>query len=141
MNPFEPPVSETEEQKEQAVEYRRKYWQQYKMRKPRIYGTVSQAQYTEIQQLAHNNGRSIWAEVWQQSLAYRKQAFLPSVQIQQEIEKLYAELRRINDNLSRISERSAVVRTLLQRHQISQQLEAMENAIETFSTRPWGKSS
>lgn len=138
MNPFQPPTSETPDTPSAAAaDYRKKYWQQYKMRRPRIYGSVSQSQYAEIQQIAHANGRSIWAEVWHQSVAYRQQKFLPPSQIQNEVEKLYVELRHINDNLNRLSEQSAFVRTLLQRNQITNQVQQMEASIEAFLARPW----
>ena len=94
------------------VRYRRAYWQQYKKHHKRVYGTLNPEEFAEIKALADANQRPVLHEIWQQSLAYRQKRYLPSEQIQEEIGRLYVELRQLNDALRHLGEQQGLVERL-----------------------------
>jgi len=125
------------EQLAHQIAYRRAYWQNYKKQHKRVYGTLTPEEYEAIKVLADENGRSVWEEVWEQSRAYREKQFLPSEAINDEIGKLYVELRRIGNNLNQIAHHGNIFKRASNPHQVLKQLEAMENSIAHFVAKPW----
>lgn len=127
------------EQEEKKAAYRREYWQQYKKQHKRIYGIVSEVEFEELKALAHANERTLWQEILSQSKAYRDKQYLPSEAIRQEIEKLYAEIREVNNNINRAGSQNKLLGRLVATQKIPEQLKALEQKIEHFTAKPWGK--
>ncbi len=128
------------EQEEKKTAYRRDYWQQYKKQHKRIYGIVSKAEFNELKALAHANGHTLWQEILSQSKAYRSNEYLPSEDVKLEIEKLYLEIRTINDNINRAGNQNKLLGRLVATNKISEQLKVLEQKIEDFTSNPWNKS-
>lgn len=124
------------EREAHLVAYRRRYWQQYKVRNKRVYGTLTKPEFAEIKAIADYNGRSVWEQIWLESCAYRKQEYLPSTELNGRIEALYVELRRIGNNLNQIA-RSHNSGKLIDPHfvQTSEQIATLENAVSQFIAR------
>lgn len=127
------------EQADRLAHYRRQYWQRYKTRHKRVYGTLTPEEFAELKALANANGRSIWQEIWQQSKAYRNKTYLPSETIQCQIEQLYGELRQVNNQLNRICQQNKLVGKVLAPKRITEQIKTLEQRIDQFTSKPWGK--
>jgi hypothetical protein len=137
------PVDEAklEEEKEARLcAYRREYWQGYKKRKKRVYGTLSPEEYAEIKALADSNGRSVWQELRQQARAYRQKQYLPSEEVREEIGRLYAEFRKIGNNLNQIARYQNTYRRGVHGQTVLSQLQSLESVVARFVSRPWTKS-
>jgi len=125
------------EREAHLVAYRRKYWQHYKAKHKRVYGTLKKSEFTEIKAVADYNGRSVWEQIWRESCTYRSQTFLPTTKLNSQIETLYAELRRIGNNLNQIARNhnsGKVTDPYLV--QTSQQIAELEEAVSEFVSRP-----
>lgn len=85
---------------EALTQYRRKYWQGYKKKIRRIFGTLSIAEYQFWKIRADHNRRPVWQEVYSSACAYVQRRALPTAEIIKEQEKLRAELLRIGNNLN-----------------------------------------
>lgn len=133
----EPEAKAEAEREERRTRYRRDYWQRYKAKHPRIYGTLTQGEYAEIKAIAKANGRSVWEQIWLESQAYRQKKYLPSEALKEEIGQLYAELRRIGNNLNQIARRGNVFGRLSKPGAAVEQVEKLEEAIARFVSRPW----
>lgn len=83
--------------------YRRKYWQGYTKRVKRIFGTVSREEYVAVQERANEAGRSVWRQVWAESVAYRSQTVLANCEIADQQRELVAEMRRIGNNINQLA--------------------------------------
>lgn len=125
---------------ERLTQYRREYWQKYKQRCRRVYGTLTPEAFAEIKLIAKANGRTVWEEIWRESEAYRQKEFLPPESIREEIEKLYSQLRQINDSLSRIGEQNKLVGRMLSPKKVADQIKDLERQIERFTSKPWKSS-
>ena len=126
------------EREAHLVAYRRKYWQQYKSRHGRVYGTLTKTEFAEIKAIAKYNGRSVWDQIWIESCAYRSQKFLPPKEIEDQIHRLYSELRRAGNNLNQIARhynKGRVHHPMLL--DASHTLEKLEEAVSQFVSRPW----
>ncbi|MGB0712144.1 MAG: hypothetical protein ACPGUC_01165 [Gammaproteobacteria bacterium] len=121
---------------ERMVRYRREYWQQYKHNK-RVYGTLTPEEYAEIKAMADANGRPVWQEIWQQSLAYRQKRYLPPEDVKEEISKLYAELRQFNDSVRQLAEKNNLFGRMRMPPAISDRISELEARIERFTKKPW----
>ena len=125
------------EKEARQVAYRRRYWQQYKQEHRRVYGTVTPEEYEAVRALALASGRSVWEQIWSESCAYRAQTYLPPEAILTEIRRLYAELRRIGNNLNQIAHHSNIFQRVAAPKQVGVQLDALEQAIARFVSKPW----
>ena len=122
------------------VRYRRVYWQQYKKHHKRVYGTLTPEEFAEIKALADANQRPVWHEIWQQSLAYRQKRYLPSERVQEEIGRLYVELRQLNDALRHLGEQHGCLERLRLPTAIHEHIRELETRIERFTRQPWSAS-
>lgn len=134
-----PTTPEEADAYERIVRYRREYWQQYKKQNKRVYGTLTLEEFAEIKTLAEASGRSVWQEIWQQSLAYREKRYLPSEEIKDEIGKLYAELRQFNDAIRSLGDQKGLLDRMRLPKAISDQVRDLEARIERFTHKPWIK--
>ncbi len=128
------------EREAHLVTYRRKYWQHYKAKHRRVYGTLSKSEFADIKAIADYNGRSVWEQIWQESCAYRHHQYLPTTELNKQIEGLYAELRRIGNNLNQIARNhnsGKVTDPYL--IQTSQQIAHLEETVSQFISKPWGR--
>lgn len=126
---------------EKMRQYRRNYWQRYKQKNRRVYGTLSKDEYAEIAAIAQQNGRSVWGEVWHESHAYRRQQFVPSREIERRIEALYGAMRQIGNNLNQIAHAQNIVGKMRQGTRVIAEVSRLEQVIEDFVSRPWRVSN
>lgn len=133
------PVDYEAEQDRKKVAYRREYWQKYKTQHKRIYGMVSKAEFDELTLLAHGNGHTLWQEILSQSKAYRSHQYLPSKEIKQKIEKLYLEIRSINNTINQAGTQNKRLGKFTANNKVSEQLQRLEQKIEDFTSSPWSK--
>lgn len=124
-----------------AVAYRRQYWQQYKQDHKRVYGTLSLSEYEAVKAVAEQNDRAVWEQIWAESKAYRRQEYLPTKQLSQEINTLYVELRRIGNNLNQIAALGHTYRGSIDLAEVSKFLKSLEASIAAFARRPWRSRS
>lgn len=131
-----------QEREAHLVAYRRQYWQKFKSKHKRVYGTLSNPDYCAIKIIAEHHGRSVWEQIWLESCSYRKQQFLPSLELQTRVETLYAELRRIGNNLNQIAKHHnrghAVDPYFIE---TNNRLAELESAIAKFIANPVIRSS
>ncbi len=119
--------------------YRKVYWQSFKQRHARIYGTLTNDEHAEIKRVAEANGRSAWEQIWRESLAYRQGRYLPTRDIQARIERLYGQLRSIGNNLNQIARAANVTGEVKSSRDVLRQLESLEAVIAQFVEKPWKK--
>lgn len=118
--------------------YRRAYWAEYRKRKKRIFGTLDPTEHQAIEVIAGAHGRSVWAQIWAESCAYRQQAYVPTTEIEQHIETLHAELRCIGVNLNQLAKTGNIFGRLKRPTEIAARLEELEQAVADFTAKPWG---
>lgn len=133
----EPEAKLEAEREERLAKYRRDYWQRYKAKHPRVYGTLTESEHAEIKAIAKANGRSVWEQIWLESCAYRQKKYVPSEALKDEIGQLYAELRRIGNNLNQIARRGNIFGRLSNSGATAEYVEQLENAVARFVSRPW----
>lgn len=85
------------------AKYRRKYWQDYKEKIKRIFGSVTPEEYEATQQRADDAGRSVWGQVWAEARAYRNGQILATGEIAVQQRELVAEMRRIGNNINQLA--------------------------------------
>lgn len=124
-----------------AAAYRRQYWQQYKQDHKRVYGTLSVTEYKAMKAIADQNDRAVWEQIWAESKAYRRQEYLPTMQLSREIERLYVELRRIGNNLNQIAALGHTYKGSIDLAEVSKFLKSLEASIAAFVSRPWRSRS
>ena len=83
--------------------YNRTYWQDYAKRHKRVFGTLSLAEYAEIKQTADQSHRTVWQQVWAESLAYRSGKQVPTQTLEDGQQALLIEMRRIGNNLNQLA--------------------------------------
>lgn len=133
-----PPEKQARAEKDRA--YRQAYWADYKKKRRRVHGTLSPAEHAEIARVAEAAGRPIWTQIWAESQAYRAQAFLPNEDIERQIETLHVELRRIGNNLNQLAKTGNIFGRLRRPSAVMKQVEALEQTVAVFTSRPWGRS-
>lgn len=119
--------------------YRKTYWQLFKRRHVRVYGTLTKAEYAEIKLIAENSGRSVWTQIWCQSLAFQQSRYLPTTEVQTRIERLYGQLRSIGNNLNQIARQGNALGHIKSPRDVLRQIETLEAVIADFVERPWKK--
>lgn len=148
--------SEEAAQREKAQEaeraaYRRSYWQKYAKRVKRVFGVLTLEEHADAKARAEEHGRSIWAQIWAESLAYRRGQVLPTPEIEDHQRQLIAELRRIGNNINQL----AKLGHLKARRgggiearpgdqvgeEILRQMAALESAVARFSAIPFKRRS
>ncbi len=100
--------SDATHQKELAKEanrtrYRRDYWQKWNKRKKRVFGTITNAEFSELQARAETSGRSIWGQVWAEACAYRRGERVLTLDEMEQQRLLVSELRRIGNNINQLA--------------------------------------
>ena len=98
-----PATQEEKEADAKLTAYRRQYWQRYKGQVKRVFGTLDPADYAALKVRAEQTGRSIWAQLWAESQAYRKGATVPTMEIEERQRLLLIELRRIGNNVNQLA--------------------------------------
>ena len=83
--------------------YRRRYWQTYARRTKRVFGVLSPEDHADVQARAEKHDRSVWGQIWAESVAYRRGQVLPTPEIEAHQRRLIAELRRIGNNLNQLA--------------------------------------
>lgn len=117
--------------------YRKEYWQRFTQENKRIYGTLSNREYTNIKAIAEKNGRTVWQQVWTESEAYRTQKFVPTREIEKRIELLYVSLRKIGNNINQVSRYTNILGKLKHPAMLMKEMEKLEQTVEAFVSRPW----
>ena len=128
------------EREQKLTSYRRDYWQQYKKNHKRVYGTMTLEEYAQVKARAEVHGFTVWEQIWQESQNYCNKSYLPDQNIRSQISKLYAELRRIGNNLNQIAKKTHIFAGKNAGQQAREQIAALEEEIAQFTMRPWGRS-
>ncbi|SNZ20092.1 mobilisation protein (MobC) [Cohaesibacter gelatinilyticus] len=100
--------SDAAHQKELAKEanrtrYRRDYWQKWNKRKKRVFGTITNAEFADLQARAEISGRSVWGQVWAEACAYRRSERVLTLDEMEQQRLLVSELRRIGNNVNQLA--------------------------------------
>ncbi len=123
---------------EKRRQYRKAYWQRFREDgKRRIYGTLTKQEHRDITALAKQNGRSVFAQIWAQSCAYRNQRFVPSKAIEKQIATLYIAIHRIGNNVNQVARETNGWGRLRRPAELMKQLAQLEASVEEFVSRPW----
>ena len=83
--------------------YNRTYWQDYAKRHKRVFGNLTLAAYSEVKEIADQNDRTVWQQIWAESRAYRAGATVPTEALEEGQQALLIELRRIGNNLNQLA--------------------------------------
>ena len=110
--------------------YKADYWQQFKKRHKRVYGTLTHKQYSEVKARADRHDRSVWQQIWQESSAYQRQEFLPTSAIERELVALKVQLRKVGTLINQIAHHSNRFKRLVGERQIIGHLRQLEKYIE-----------
>ena len=122
---------------ERLKAYRKAYWQAFKCDHVRVYGTLTKAEHAEIKRVAERSGRSVWEQIWRESLAYRRGDYLPTTDIAARVEGLYGQLRAIGNNLNQIARRANASGAVRFPREALRCVEVLEGVIADFIKRPW----
>ena len=137
VSPPSPSAATAAGKAERLKAYRRAYWLTFKRDHVRVYGTLTKAEHTEIKRIAERSGRSVWEQIWRESLAYRRGDYLPTTDIAARIEGLYGQLRAIGNNLNQIARRANISGQVRSPRDVLRQVEYLEGVIADFVKRPW----
>lgn len=85
------------------TQYRRDYWQGYKARVRRVYGTICPGEYEAIKSIAAQNETSVWQQLISDARAYRAGVVLAPKDILLAQDNLVGELRRIGNNINQLA--------------------------------------
>jgi len=85
------------------TQYRRDYWQGYKARVRRVYGTICPREYEAIKTIATQNETSVWQQVLSDARAYRSGVVLAPRDTLLAQDNLVGELRRIGNNINQLA--------------------------------------
>ena len=99
------PAQQAEEKNkaQKLTQYRRDYWQGYKARVRRVYGTIKPAEYNAIKELSDANNISVWEQLVSDARAYRAGVILAPKDILLAQDNLVGELRRIGNNINQLT--------------------------------------
>ena len=137
VSPRSPSTATAAGKAERLKAYRKAYWQAFKRDHVRVYGTLTKAEHAEIKRVAERSGRSVWEQIWRESLAYRGGDYLPTTDIAARIEGLYGQLRAIGNNLNQIARRANASGTVRFPREALRCVEVLESVIADFVKRPW----
>ena len=96
-------IERAKEEEAQRAAKRRKYWQDYKDRVKRVFGTLPPDEHATWKAEAEANDRSLWDHIISQARAYRQQTIVPTQQIEAQQRQLIMELRRVGNNLNQLA--------------------------------------
>ena len=88
---------------QKLTQYRRDYWQGYKSRVKRIYGTVTPSEYETLKSLSAANDKSIWEQLICDARAYRAGVMIAPKDVLLAQDNLIGELRRIGNNINQLA--------------------------------------
>ncbi|MEL6667055.1 MAG: hypothetical protein AAFQ24_13075 [Pseudomonadota bacterium] len=97
-----PPEKQADERRksDKLTRYRRNYWQNYKDKIRRVFGTLSVTEYEFWQARAADSERTVWAEIYSAACAYIRGEAISPPEVRRAQEELRVELRRIGNNLN-----------------------------------------
>lgn len=122
--------------------YKARYWEQYKDKRQRVFLTLSPQEYRDVSAAAKAAGRSVAQQIWQESCAYRRQRFLPTVEIEKQIAGLVLALRQIGDAIAKAGQDKGVLGALRGGGdgKLGERIRAVEETVRAFMQRPWRDS-
>jgi|GEM_PF-1634845 len=85
------------------TQYRREYWQGYKGRVRRVYGTMTPAEFAALKSVADHNQNSVWKQLLSDARAYRAGVVIAPTDILLAQDNLVGELRRIGNNINQLA--------------------------------------
>ena len=137
----EPDLAIEQERLERETQYRRRYWQDYKKRHIRVFGTLAKAEHAAVKAIADQNDRPVWSQIWAESCAYRSQSFLPAPEIMARQDRMIAELRRIGNNLNQLARQGHVQDLPHGADTVEAFMAALEDKVIAFTQQPWRTNS
>jgi len=132
-------MSLEEEKKAQRLHYKRQHYHQNKHLKDRVYGSLSRAEFREINLIAKANNRTVFQQIWLESCAFRKQQNVPSKELEKVLHDLYRQLRGMANNINQLTRKSNAIGRLVEKHQTKKQLQEVEQFLQDFVRDPLGK--
>lgn len=118
--------------------YRKRYWDRFAETRRRIYGSVTNAEYEEIERRAKEADRSVWTQLHAEARAYARGEYLPSNDVAGLVTDLVVQLRRIGNNLNQIT-REMYRRDDIDAAELGSVVAELEAEIRSFVSRPWGE--
>lgn len=115
---------------------KRRYWQKFKQTRKRIYGSLSQAEYRDLEARAKAHKHSVWDQVWLESQAYRQQEYLPTPLIERELAALIQIVRGMAGNINQMARYSHWVRRAYNQNQVIKRLGDLEQVVRGFVKNP-----
>lgn len=128
---------DTEREARRRVQKRRYYHETFQQKKRRVHGTLDRSEYDELAKRAEAEGRSPWQQLLAESRAYQSGMYVPSAQVENELQRLNVECRRIGNNLNQMAKRINILGRLRYEGSIKSELRALLEAIENTTKRLW----
>ncbi len=132
-----PPHDDDDERRQEKRQYHHEYWRQYKKTRRRVTGTLTETEYTEIEQRANEAGRAVWTQIHAEAAAYARGEYLPTKEIDLRISELIMQFRRLGNNINQIA-RELNTDGGFDQPEFVQNLEELETLIRAFVKMPWG---
>ncbi len=132
-----PPPHDDDERRQEKRQYHHEYWRQYKKTRRRVTGTLTETEYTEIEQRANEAGRAVWTQIHAEAAAYARGEYLPTKEIDLRISELIMQFRRLGNNINQIA-RELNTDGGFDQPEFVQNLEELETLIRAFVKMPWG---
>jgi len=134
-NPPPPPEDDTERTEKMRL-YRQRYWQRFHQTRKRVYGTLTQDEYAELERRAKDAGRAVWTQIHAEAEAYARGEYLPPKEIEERITELIVQLRRIGTNVNQIT-REFNTDGSFDEPNLLCSLDELESVVRAFVKRPW----
>jgi len=85
---------------EQLTQYRRTYWQGYKKKIRRVFGTLSLGEFSFWERYAEQHSRTVWGQIYACACAYASGTIVATSDILKAQKDLKSDLQRIGNNLN-----------------------------------------
>ena len=122
---------------EKKRQYRKAYWERFSETRKRVYGTLTQEEYAQIEERAKKANRAVWSQIHAEAEAYASGEYLPSKDVEERIVELIVQLRRIGNNINQIA-RALNTDGRFKDRDLEGDLEELESTIRSFVQKPWG---
>lgn len=101
--PSEEDLRKRLEQEATKTRKRRKYWQDYKSRMRRVFGTISPKDHEDLLDRAENSGRPPFQQLWAESQAYLRGERVLTLNEAEQKRLMVSEMRRIGNNINQLA--------------------------------------
>lgn len=117
---------------------KRRYWNEtFQKKKRRINGSLEAAEFKDLAARAEREGRSPWQQLLVESRAYRSGEYAPSETVEQELQVLNVQCRKIGTNLNQMARHSNRLRRLLAERPVQRELQTLLDELKGVIASLW----